>query len=171
MDFRTTKTVWTHPPKDNFKGLSLENYRYRQFIKKLQRQGFEICWHCPGSGKYTRQDVLYGLEIFRQFIGDYPKMQINHAQNPTNIYWGIKRFALLKPFWRFSRFRGDDGESIYFWGDYHKKYIKFIRNFVFKNINTLKADPYMPYSDSSKKYANYWFSASDGRDLEKFNRL
>ena len=171
LGFRTTKTVWALPSKDDFKGLSLQDYRYRQYIKKLQRKGFEIALHSVGSGKMTRQDTLDGLEVFRQFIGSYPKIQANHAQNPDSIYWGIKRFSLLRPFWRFSHFKGDDPESIYFWGDYHQKYVKYTRNFTFRRLNTLKVDPYMPYKDISKEHANYWFSAADGRNLKKFLHL
>src|SRR4030066_2591278 len=65
----TTKTCWTFPPRDNFKGLSLADYRYRQYINKLQRAGFEIALHSVGSGRFTRQDILDGLETFKQFVG------------------------------------------------------------------------------------------------------
>ncbi|MBM2821081.1 MAG: hypothetical protein HW405_841 [Candidatus Berkelbacteria bacterium] len=171
LGFKTTKTVWCLPPKDSFKGLSLSDYHYRQYIKKLQRDGFEIALHNVGSGRFTRQDVLDGLEIFRQFIGKYPEIQINHALNPDNIYWGIKRFFLLKPLWRWDRFKGDNAESIYFWGDYHKKHIKFTRNFTFDSLITTKEDSYMPYREKGKEFANYWFSASNGPDISKFNKL
>lgn len=171
LGFKTTKTVWAIPSKDNFKGLSLSDYHYRQYIKKLQRAGFEIALHSVGSGKMTRQDVLDGLEIFRKFIGKWPKIQANHAQNSDSLYWGIKRFSLLRPFWRFGKFKGDNPESIYFWGDYHKDHFKFLRNFTFDKLNTIETDQYMPYKDSSKAYANYFFSASNGGDVEKFNKL
>ncbi len=171
LGFKTTKTIWAFKPRDRFKGMALEDYHYRQYIKKLQREGFEIALHNVGSGKFNRQDVLDGLEIFRQFIGFYPKIQINHSQNRDSIYWGIKRFSLLRPFWRFSYFKGDDPESIYYWGDYHKKHIKFTRNFTYQNLNTLKVDPYMPYSDNQKPSANFIFSASEGADVSKFNKL
>ena len=172
LGFRTTKTVWALPPRDKFKGASLENYRYRQFIGKLKRQGFEIALHNVSSGRLTRQDILDGLEIFHRYIGSYPKIQVNHASNRDNIYWGIKRFSLLRPFWRFSYFQGDNPDSAYFWGDYHQKQLKFTRNFTFKTLNILTRDPLMPYLDPQKsRYANYWFSSSDGADLAKFNRL
>jgi len=171
MGLRTTKTVWALPPKDSFKGLSLSDYRYRQYIKKLQRDGFEIAFHSAGSGKMTRQDTLDGLEIFRQFIGNHPEIQANHGLNPDSIYWGVKRFSLLKPFWRFSHFKGDDAESIYFWGDYHKKNIKFTRNFTFHGLNTSMIDTLMPYKDPNKPFANFWFSSADGAEIEKFNKL
>lgn len=171
LGIRTTKTVWALPPKDSFKGLSLKNYRYRQYIKKLQKQGFEIALHSVGSGEFNRQDIIDGLEIFKQFIGHYPKIQINHAQNPDSIYWGIKRLTLLKPFWRWSKFYGDNQKSAYFWGDYHKKYIKYTRNFTFNNLNVSHVDKLMPYKDPCKLFANYWFSASDTPDVKKFIEL
>ena len=171
LGLKTTKTVWALPSRDHFRGLSLSDYRYRQYIKQVQREGFEIALHNAGSGRFTRQDILDGLEIFRQFMGFYPKIQINHGQNPDNLYWGVKRFSLLKPFWRFSRFKGDDPESTYFWGDYLKKNTQYLRNLIFKKLNTIQADQYMPYKDRTKKFANYWFSASDGENAEKFNRL
>lgn len=171
MGFKTTKTVWSLPPQDRFRGYSLNEYRYRQYIKKLQREGSEIALHGVSSGKNSRQNILDGLELFRQFIGEYPKIQINHAHNPDNIYWGIKRFAITKPIWALSNFKGDDPKSVYFWGDYHKKYIKFSRNLVFDKLNTTKVDKFMPYCEKDKRYANYWFSAANGQDIEKFNRL
>ncbi len=171
IGLKTTKTVWSLPPEDDYDGFSLKNYSYRQFIKKLQREGFEIALHSVGSGRMTRQDILDGLEIFRQFIGEYPKIQINHDQNPDSIYWGVKRFSLLRPFWRWSRFQGENPNSAFFWGDYHKKIIKYTRNFTYRALNTTKKDPFMPYSDSSKPLANLWFSSSDASDIRKFNHL
>lgn len=169
LGLRTTKTVWVFPPNDQFKGLSLEDYRYRQFVKKLQKQGFEIALHGVGSGKFKRKEIIEGLKTFEEFFG-IPKIQINHGQNPDNLYWGIKRLHLLRPFWRLAKFRGDQKSSDYFWGDLAKK-IKYVRNFTFSNLNTLKKDPLMPYHDKNKPYVNYWFSSSDGANVEKFNRL
>lgn len=166
LGMRTTKTIWIFPSKDHFRGISLKNYRYRQFINKLHRFGFEIGLHSVGSGKFTRQDTLDGLEIFRDFLGSYPQIQVNHGQNPDSLYWGIKRFNLFRAFWRFSHFQGDNPESAYFWGDYHKRYIKYTRNFTFRKLNTV-----MPYEDPQKPFANYWFSAADGADVKKFIRL
>lgn len=68
-------------------------------------------------------------------------------------------------------FYGDEKESEYFWGDYAKANIKNIRNRVFNGINTLKYDPKMPFIEKNKKYANYWFSSSDGHTVQEFNDL
>ncbi len=171
LGFKTTKTVWVFAPRDGFKGLSLENYRYRQHIKKLQKSDFEIALHGVGSGKFNREEIIDGLKIYHRTIGQTPKIQINHGQNPDNLYWGSKRFSLLRPFWPWGKFSGEKPKSDYFWGDYAQRELKFIRNFTFKELNILRADPFMPYRESSKKYANYWFSSTDAPNLEKFNRI
>lgn len=171
LGIRTTKTIWIFPSRDKFKGLSIKSYRYRQYINKLQHQGFEIALHSVGSGKFTRQDIIDGLEIFKQFNGVYPKIQINHAQNPDNLYWGLKRFHLFRLFWRFAKYHGEDPDSAYFWGDLAQKNIKYVRNFAFRGLNTLKIDPQIPYHDDRKPYVNFWFSSADGGSLEKINNL
>lgn len=171
LNFRTTKTVWAFSPRDKFKGLGLENYRYRGYIKKLQKAGFEIALHGVGSGKLSRREILQGLELFRRYIGDWPKIQINHGQNPDNLYWGFKRFSLLRLFGKWSKFQGENPKSKFFWGDLARKNIKFIRNFTFKNLNLLKTDPFMPYRERDKKYANYWFSSTEAPDVTKFNKI
>lgn len=71
---------------------------YLAFIKELQERGFEIALHNVGSGAFTRSEIISGIEIFKDKIGCYPQVHINHASNPNNIYWGSKRlsfFALL----------------------------------------------------------------------------
>ena len=47
--------------------------------------------------------------------------------------------------------------------------IKYFRNFVFQDINTLKVCPLMPYHDPRRPLVNYWFSTSNGVDLRRFN--
>ena len=105
-------------------------------------------------------------------------MHINHSSNIDNIYWGYKRYGvLLKKLMKILKgkqrqFYGEELGSDQFWGDYSKKYIKFIRNRVFNGINTLKYDPQMPFKErKKKKYSNYWFSSSDGHTIEEFNDL
>jgi hypothetical protein len=42
---------------------------------------------------------------------------------------------------------------------------------TFLDINTLRKDPEMPWHDPQKSYVNYWFSSSDGHDVNLFNQL
>ena len=76
------------------------------------------------------------------------------------MYWGDARLSgsrrviynLLTQFKKMNRFTGHVKSSPFFWGDHCQKQIQFVRNFVFPEINTLKACPEMPYHDSKKKY-------------------
>ncbi|MFX1521495.1 MAG: hypothetical protein ACFFCD_16420 [Promethearchaeota archaeon] len=173
----TTKTVWVFPPRDTYTGSSLEDKNYLEFVTELMKDGFEIALHNVGSGKYTRDEIKEGIERFNELLGFYPHIQINHASNPDNIYWGYKRFAaplswVFKWFKSRRKFFGENPNSKYFWGDLAKTHIKYIRNRVFNSINTYKYDPYMPYKVRSKdKYSNYWFSSSDGHTVHEFNNL
>ena len=59
---RTTKTVRVYPPRDTFRGQSLEDASYLAFVRALQRRGFEIALHGVGSGAFTREEIRRGLE-------------------------------------------------------------------------------------------------------------
>jgi len=173
----TTKTVWVYPSRDSYSGQSLQDADYVAFLKDIQNKGFDIQLHNVGSGNFLREEIKSGLEIFKQKMGYYPSMQINHASNKDNLYWGHKRFGTLLK-WFYKRFIssrniffGDDPQSDYFWGTEAKKHIKYIRNRVFNGINTLKYDPNMPYQEPHKQYSNYWFSSSDGHTVEEFTAL
>ena len=89
------------------------------------------------------------LKYLKKKIGYYPKIQINHASNYDNIYWGYKRFTNpIRYFYqKFTKkiYLGDDFESSYFWGDINKDKIKYMRNHCFYGINTHKYDKIMPY--------------------------
>lgn len=174
----TIKTVWVYPPRDKFTGGCLLDNEYLDFILELQSRGFEIGLHNVGSGKFERDEIIEGIEIFKQKLGFYPKIQINHASNIDNIYWGSERYqSLLRIIIRLlygdrRKYHGSDVNSKYFWGDVCKEKIKYIRNYTFNDINTLKLDPLMPYMDKDKlDYSNYWFSSSDGHTVEEFNHL
>lgn len=175
---RTTKTCWVYPPRDSFTGHSLSNEGYRNFVLDLAKKGFELALHNVGSGAFNREEILRGIELFKDFTGDYPLMQINHANNPDNLYWGSERYTgftkfLIKIIYGNKRsYYGSDINSPYFWGDVSKNHIKYIRNHTFNGINTLNYDPQMPYRAKKKnEFSNYWFSSSDGHTVEEFNNL
>ena len=176
-NIKTTKTVWVYPSRDTFTGQTLQNNNYYKFIKLLKSDGFDIQLHNVGSGNFSRTEIIKGLDEFKQKLGKYPNMHINHCSNSDNLYWGHKRFGMiLRKTMQIiegskKRFYGDEINSNYFWGDVAKEKIKFIRNRVFNGINTLKYDPKMPFREKRKIFSNYWFSSSDGHNLKQFNNL
>ncbi|MBF7097334.1 hypothetical protein [Alkalibacter mobilis] len=178
----TTKTVWVFPSRDEFKGESLSDHNYRDFISDLSDKGFEIASHGPGSGDFTSEETINSFEKIKDLVGYHPKIFINHAFNKGNIYWAGSRFSspISKIFLAAKTIRRDKiaesyGEIVgspYFWGDYAKKNIKYMRNHVFTGLDTLKYDKHTPFKEKKKDiYSNYWFSSSDGYDCHTFNRL
>ncbi|NPV90418.1 MAG: hypothetical protein HPY50_06575 [Firmicutes bacterium] len=174
----TTKTVWVKPPRDHFTGQCLEDAEYLGFVRDLKEKGFEIALHSIGSGSYDRNEIIAGIEEFKNLLGSYPTMQINHSTNNDSLYWGYERYVPpLK--WLYQivyggkrAYHGSDQESEYFWGDVAKERIRYIRNHAFNGINTLKYDPRMPYRYKGKeRYSNFWFSSADGDDVRVFNNL
>lgn len=102
-----------------------------------------------------------------------------HATNLENIYWGkqvvgnnLLRLAagVLTKRANF-HYGGENPKSKYFWGDILKKRTKYVRLWGTSDINTLKFNPSMPYHDPEKPYVNYWFSFSDGLNVDIFNKL
>ncbi len=175
-----TKTVWVYPPRDEpSSGDSLQNPEYLKFIQDIQAKGFEIGLHNVGSGDYTRDEILEGLEEYREKLGGYPDIHINHSYNKDSIYGGHKRFnfpfnkivKMLYPQYA-KNFEGEIRKSQYFWGDEHKKIIKFSRNHEFGGINTLKYDPRTPYIDPKRsEFCNLWFSSTFAPNQWVFNEL
>ena len=102
----------------------------------------------------------------------------NHAGCEDGIYWGSQRFSgiykiiynLLTNYKFDDFFRGEKIHDKLFWGDICKEKIKYVRNFTFRNINTLKVCPEMPYHDHKKEFVNYWFASSEGANVRLFNK-
>lgn len=123
-----------------------------------------------------RDDAIRGVEVFREMFGDYPRIHVNHFWNRDSLYWGPARTtgfhrSLYKVLTR-GRTTGLDGgsdpSSPHFWGDVANSKVTYVRNFVFDDINTLKACPIMPYHDPLKPYVNNWFASSSGTSCGAF---
>jgi hypothetical protein len=176
-NIRTTKTVWIYPSRNRFAGQTIHDIDYLKFLLEIEHEGFEIQLHNVGSGNFKRNEIIEGFNIFKETFSSYPSLQINHASNPDCIYWGYKRYGTILKFLvklfkgKTRRYYGDEPCSDYFWGDFSKEHIKYIRNRVFNGINTLSYDPKMPFKEKKKKYSNYWFSSSDGHTVEELNNL
>ena len=156
-----------------------ERKDYLAYIQQLKKEGFEIALHGVSPGNDRRDWTIRGYEKFKDYFGAYPKMNIMHAENLENIYWGKKVVSnkilqfLIGIFIKKSEipFSGDDPLSEYFWGDILMEKTKYVRLFGTSDINTLKFNPSMPYHDNNKPYVNYWFSFSDGFGVKEFNNL
>jgi len=177
---RSTKTVWTLESNstnlDTNHGDTLTNPDYRAFIKSLKDRGFEIALHGVRGGTSPRADIVRGLEEFKQDLGFDPTMQVNHALNQDNLYWGSNRYSLGPYRWTVGHLMtgvssGEDPASPYFWGDLAKERIRYVRQFTFTEVNLLRINPSMPYRRADTPYVNFWFQTSNGANLDAFSQL
>ncbi len=183
LGVRATKTVWAFPPRDSYRGQSLLDAEYAEFIRELIADGHEIALHNVGSGSFTRDDLVRGMDIFASTLGFYPSLHTNHVSNPDNLYWQPKTrfrapigalYAIARA--AMSRFAGrvhqttsgEDPDGPHFWGDLSLQHIRYVRNLTFPRLNILAVDPRMPYHDPRKPMVQYWFSSSDGHTVDHF---
>lgn len=181
LGLRTTKAVW--PIRGNgtpkVGGATCEDEQYLKWILSLIERGFEIALHNVTHHTSTREQTARGLEAFRRLFGHDPHSMANHSGCDENIYWGSARLTgaqrlvydllHLWPIRNNVVSHGHNENSPLFWGDLCRVNIKYVRNFVVGDINTLKACPVMPYHDPARPYVNYWFAASEGARVESFN--
>jgi hypothetical protein len=178
--FRATKSCWCfrgEATRGKFPGQTLDDQEYRQWLMDLHRQDFGIDWHGTTWHGSRREEVMAAFERFAEVFGHYPQLATNHSCNEEAMYWGSDRltgwrrvlYNFLTRFRNSGRFRGHIENDEHFWGDLCKERVQYFRNFVYRDVNTLKACPYMPYHDATKPYVNYWFASSDGSRVNKFN--
>jgi hypothetical protein len=173
-----TKSVWplrhgSGPPCD---GLDCEDPDYLRWLLDLQSRGFEIGLHTVSARGARRERTIEGIERFRSLFGGEPITYSSHVDSPEGIYFGPDRLSgARKALYRFYAqrrhgvsYRGHvEGDEL-FWGDVCRSEVKYVRNFVFPDINTLKACPEMPYHDPDRSYVNYWYASSEGHNAESF---
>ncbi|MFH1017346.1 MAG: hypothetical protein V1798_04080 [Pseudomonadota bacterium] len=178
--FHTTKSVW--PVKGErtplIGGTTCKDQDYLLWVQKLREQGFEIALHNVTYHTSTRVEIVGGLAQFKTFFGSYPAVHVNHEACRDAVYWGDARLSganklLYNFFTRFRKhgvFQGHVANSDVFWGDVLREKIRYVRNFVYSDVNTLRACPYMPYFDPDRPYVNNWFASSEGADVHSFNK-
>jgi hypothetical protein len=185
LGLKTTIAVWVMDNKNgsgnklsrtNTRGVSTTDSAYLTFLKQFQEKGFEICLHTVSPGNDYREETQAGYELFKSQFGAYPLININHADNLENIYWGTNRFSnnILRTLYGLSNkidFQGEKNNSRYFWGDICREKTKYVRAWATDNINTIAVNSTMPYHEEKKPYVNWWFGCSDGRDCSKFKKL
>lgn len=193
LGLKGTKTVWIFDQKRKSafnrkrektisgcakNGSTLEDKEYLDFVINLKKKGFEIALHGVSAGNSYREEIIEGINKFRDVFGEYPLINVFHERNIENLYAGSHKldfmpFRILEKIVDRSNYLGHVEGSPYFWGDVARDTIKYIR-LPFHNIsepNTLKVNPSMPFHDEKRSYVNYWFSSSDGADSQRFNRL
>lgn len=177
---RTNKTVWVFPPKDEPKnyGDSLSDNNYARWVQSLSQKGFEIGLHNVGSGDFKREEIIAGLEKFKDVLGYYPNLHVNHSYNTDNIYSGEERFGkifsqILKTAYpKYKGFQGNDINSEYFWGDRHKELIKYSRNVELPSLNLARYLSKIPFVYSSKKeFSNYWYPVTFAPNPWMWNKM
>lgn len=183
LKMRTTKTVWPVSCPEGSKYYSssqtMEDEDYLEFVKDLQRKGFEITWHGATMESSARERSVDALNKFKEQMGSFPHIHVNHSSNRENIYWGAERInqTILRYLYK-KTIKVDDGyysghkeNSPYWWGDYCSEHIKYARNLTFNNVNIAKVNPSMPYRDPLRPLVPWWFSTSDADDIDEFNEL
>jgi hypothetical protein len=179
LGLRVTKSVWVLPPSGEalYGGSSCADPEYLAWLLELQAAGHEIALHNVASSTSEREQTLAGLDRFRELFGGDPRTLANHVGNLEAIYHGEERvsgarrvvYNLLTRGRRRGRFDGHVPGSPRFWGDLCAERVGYVRNFVYRDVNTLAACPYMPYHDASKPYVAGWFAAAEGAAPAAFN--
>jgi hypothetical protein len=172
LGFRTTKAIWPirgdGTPSD--RGRTCADEDYRKWVEALQFRGFEIGYHNATSHTSPREETRRGLDAFAHYFGEAPIAMANHYACEEAIYFGDQRVSGLHrvAYNLLTRGRRRDGSfghvpgHPYFWGDLCRERVKYVRNFVFREVNTLAVCPWMPYHDPARAFVNYWFAASEG---------
>ncbi|HUT94390.1 MAG TPA: hypothetical protein VMY37_33330 [Thermoguttaceae bacterium] len=180
LGLRTTKSVW--PIQGSgvpaIGGATCEDPGYLRWVLDLAEQGFEIGLHNATYHTSSREETLRGLDVFRELFGADPRSLANHAGVREGIYWGANRvsgwralaYHAMTRFRRVKWSRGHVEGDPLFWGDLCRDRVKYVRNFVFREVDTLEACPQMPYRDPARPYVNYWFASSEGANVDSFNR-
>lgn len=179
LGIRITKGVWMTEGEGqhDLGGMTCENEAYRNWILSLQKGRFEIGWHNACYRDSPREVTAACLERFKEMFGCYPSCMSNHYRNRDAIYWGAARLSgLFRLLYKVAvrspvKSEGQVEGSRYFWGDLCRGKIRYVRNFVYPEINTLKACPVMPYRDENRPYVNGWYASAEGGNADDYVRM
>lgn len=175
LGFLTTKAIWLLEPETrNSPGETCESSEFLTWALDLQSRGFEIGYHNGAPGALQRHNIIRSLDLFRDYFGHDPGSMSNHY-NDDAIYWGAARLsgparALYNAvtLGRKNRFFGHVEGHPCFWGDACRERVSYCRNFAFREINTLRACPQMPYTDPDRPYVRRWFASAEGANCPSF---
>lgn len=181
LGLRTTMGVWTLEPgqeRRNSAGETCADADYLAWAQELQRSGFEIGFHSAAPADMKREEVRQALDNFRGYFGSDPSSMANHY-NADAIYWGPgrlsgwnRRLYQAITFGKSSnRHFGEVEGSSFYWGDLCQSRIRYCRNFVFSDLNTLKMCPWMPYHDPDRPLVNFWYASAEAATGSSFLKL
>jgi len=178
LGIKTTKTVWpiASDSEEIYGGMTCEDAEYLEWLYTLKDEDFEIAFHGATDQTSMREDTARAIEVFHKLFGNEQFLCCAHADQKENIYWGSYRiggvrrmiYHLATRFQRRNWYSGHLKGDPLFWGDLCQKHVSYVRNFTYKEINTLGICSEMPYHDPSRPYVNYWFASSDGADVNSF---
>lgn len=185
IQLKTTKSVWPlscevdNKDNDYTGSHTLEDARYADYIRTLLDRGFEIGFHGASMMSSDRKNVKRSLDFYADLLGVYPATYAPHSLNRENLYWGQSRFSfrifkyLYKAISHENKdfYQGHAEKSKFFWGDYSLKYLNYVRNFTYDEINLLNISRSIPYANHRQPYVKNWFFSCDADNVEEFNRL
>jgi hypothetical protein len=177
LGFRTTRGVWPAAAvrTPNSGGETCADPRYRQHTLELQARGFEVGYHNTTKHSSPRDEIIRGLDAFRAWFGHDPSAMANHY-NSEAIYWGPARVTPpLQTLYSLATFGRTNGRYVghvehdsSFWGDICRERIRYCRNFVYTDVNTLAACPWMPYHDPLRPFVSAWYASAEGSNVSRF---
>ena len=184
---KTTKSIWLfdgEKREDNSTiiGSSCDDNEYLKWVQDLSSKGFEIALHSSTWSSSKREKIKEAFDLFNKYFGKDPSILVQHTDNKEceAIYWGENRVSgVLKLLYKLimringvkkNIYLGDNKSSEYFWGDICQEKVKYVRNFIYPEINTLNACPYMPYHDPKRPFVNYWFASTEANEVKTFNK-
>jgi len=182
IQLKTTKSVWPlsyHEENDYTGSHTLEDPMYADYMKTLHSRGFEIGFHGATMMSSDRNKIKRSLNFFNELLGFNPKTYAPHSLNRDNLYWGQARFSyrIFKYLYKMLShedndfYQGHVDHSPFFWGDYSLKYLDYVRNFTYDEINLLNISHSIPYSNHRQPYVNSWFFSCDADNVEEFKRV
>jgi len=180
LGFRTTRGVWLLAPTEPAPAVQghCEQPKHAGWLQGLRERGFEMGMHNATMHTSPREATIRAFEVHRRLFGDGPVTLANHMANADAIYWGCDRLSG----WRKlaynvatrgrnrHRFHGHEEGHRCFWGDICLREVRYVRNFVFRELNTLAACPVMPYHDPARPWVNQWYASSEGGECASFVR-
>jgi hypothetical protein len=175
---RTTRGCWpaaaVRQPSD--RGHTCGHEGHAEWLRQIRDEGFELGLHNVTNHTSFRDETIAGFNRFRELFGSDPVTMSNHFANDEGIYFGEARLsgwrlalytALTLGKWR-NHFRGHVEGDPLFWGDICRERMRYVRNFVFHDIDTLSMCPWMPYHDPQRPYVRFWYCSAEGTNCAAY---